>query len=155
MVTFTFLTAFKEKKKVLVLNRSQLWFWQHRDMRWNSISPPPTLLTATPLCLSPSVHRSPATTFTLQRECEASVYNEEPRALCRVVLSNNKQWRQRLSVGAGKREGEGAKTGIKGRGGGEADVKAALCETAPLVCQLLLFMCHSAAKCDVTYDRPP
>lgn len=71
-------------------------------------------------CLSPLLHVSPTTSFALQRESKASVYYEEPRALCRVVLSNNNQWRQRLSVWAREREGNeaGKKTG---KGGGEAE----------------------------------
>lgn len=70
---------------------------------------------------------------------KASVYYKEPRALCRVVLSNNNQWRQRLSVWAGKGGGGRGWRGEERRGG-EADMEAVVCEKSPLlVCQLPLF----------------
>ena len=80
---------------------------------------------------------------------KASVYYEEPRALCRVVLSNNSQWRQRLSVWAGEREGEGRKKErdeMRRRRGGERRtwkrkcVKNLLCLC--VCCSFSLFMCH-------------
>ena len=84
--------------------------------------------------------------YSSKGEKKASVYYEELRALCRVVLSNNNQWRQRLSVWAGEREGEGAETGMRGERGGVADEDEIVYEKpALLVWQLPLFsLCVTA-----------
>lgn len=106
----------------------------------------PTLFVSLSLCLLCRASH-PGTSFTLQRESKASVYYEVPKALCRVVLSNNNQWRQRLSAWAGKEwEGGGGDKGIKRTGRrGRQTWKAAVCEKSILVCQLPFFYLHVSA----------
>lgn len=62
-----------------------------------------------PFRLCPCMSRPPPDLL-FKGESKASACYEEPRVLCRAVLSNNKQWRQRFSIRARKREGGRAET---------------------------------------------